>query len=78
MKFIKLTSARGFDDEQIYLNSDYIVHLKLYSEPSFKGKTVTQIGTVPFTGITYSEESKSCFLVKETPEEILKLIDQAS
>jgi hypothetical protein len=78
MKFIKLTSARGFDDEQIYLNSDYIVHLNLYSESSFKGKTVTKIGTVPFTGITYSEESKSCFLVKETPEEILKLIDQAS
>jgi hypothetical protein len=78
MKFIKLTSARGFDDKEIYLNSDYIVHVNLYSEKSFKGKTVTQIGTVPFTGITYSEESKSCFLVKETPEEILKLIEQAS
>lgn len=77
MKFIKLTSARGFDGKEIYLNSDYIVHLNLYSEQSFKGKTLTQIGTVLFTGITYSEESKSCFLVQETPEEILKLIEEA-
>lgn len=76
MKFIKLTSARGLEREGLYINIDSIVYINLYNEISFKGATVTRVGTIPFT-VANSETFRQCFFVWETPEEILKLIEEA-
>lgn len=69
MKLIKLTS-RG-SEKPVYINVDYIGHIYRTTEPLPYSN-----GSITYTTVGVVTHNNGGFDVKETPEEIIELINQ--